>query len=126
MYPLRSFADLESAGIETRATPQLSISALKERVSQNGQLVLDVRAPDEWEHGHVPGAMHIPLGSLLTRLEEIPRGKEIAVHCQGGNRSAIAASILQKNGISASNVAGGFSEWERSGGDIERGEASQP
>jgi rhodanese-related sulfurtransferase len=48
------------------------------------------------------------------------------VHCQGGTRSVIAASILQNNGIAASNVTGGFREWEQFGGEIERGEASQP
>jgi hydroxyacylglutathione hydrolase len=121
VYGLRSLSDLESAGIELRATPQMAIGALTQRTGRNGQVVLDVRAPDEWEHGHIPGAMHIPLGSLLSRLDEIPKDAEVAVHCQGGNRSAIAASILEKNGIAASNVAGGFSEWKRSGGAIEPG-----
>jgi hydroxyacylglutathione hydrolase len=84
-------------------------------------VVLDVRASDEWDHGHIPGAIHIPLGSLQLRLAEIPKNGEVAVHCQGGERSAIAASILEKNGITVSNLTGGFSEWERSGGEVERG-----
>jgi hydroxyacylglutathione hydrolase len=121
VYGLRSLADLEAAGVEMRSTRQATIEALAQPAGRNGQVILDVRAPDEWDDGHIPGALHIPLGSLQSRLEEIPRGADIAVHCQGGNRSVIASSILEKNGITVSNVAGGFSEWERSGGQIERG-----
>jgi hydroxyacylglutathione hydrolase len=120
VYSLRSVDDLESAGIAIASTPQTTTQALKGRRSRNGQLVLDVRGNDEWEHGHIPGAIHIPLGSLESRLSELPTTGVIAVHCQGGNRSAIAASILQKNGITVSNVTGGFDEWEQLGGEIER------
>jgi hydroxyacylglutathione hydrolase len=126
VYSFRSVDELKSVGVRIRSTPQLTIEALRDRLSSNGQQVLDVRGLDEWEHGHIPGAIHIPLGSLQSRLDEIPRNTEIAVHCQGGTRSVVAASILEKNGIKASNVTGGFGEWERSGGDIERGEASEP
>ncbi|HYN80373.1 MAG TPA: MBL fold metallo-hydrolase [Gemmatimonadaceae bacterium] len=119
VYGLRSLADLESAGVEMRATPQVSIQALNQRAG-NGQVIVDVRAPDEWEHGHIPGAVHIPLGSLQSRLDEVPKNADIAVHCQGGNRSAIAASILQKNGFAVSNITGGFAEWERYAGQVER------
>ncbi|HUQ99933.1 MAG TPA: rhodanese-like domain-containing protein, partial [Gemmatimonadaceae bacterium] len=82
--------------------------------------VIDVRRDDEWEEGHIPGAIHIPLSALSKRISEIPRNKEIAVHCQGGTRSAIAASILEKNGIHATNIPGGFSEWLKTGGAVER------
>ena len=121
VYGLRSLAELESAGVQMRETPQVSIGALARR-QKNGQVILDVRAPDEWEHGHIPGALHIPLGSLQSRLAEVPQGADIAVHCQGGTRSAIAASILQKNGFSVSNIGGGFGEWERSGPTVEVGQ----
>jgi hydroxyacylglutathione hydrolase len=120
VYSLRSVDDLESAGIAIASTPQTTTQAVKDRRSRNGQLVLDVRGNDEWEHGHIPGAIHIPLGSLESRLSELPTTGDIAVHCQGGNRSAIAASILQKNGITVSNVTGGFDEWEQLGGAVER------
>jgi hydroxyacylglutathione hydrolase len=119
-YSLDSFDDLVAAGVETRSTPQVVSRMLREYASRNGKVVLDVRTVDEWDHGHIPGAIHIPLGSLQSRLDEIPTEKDIAVHCQGGNRSVIATSILEKNGITASNIAGGFAEWERSGGEVER------
>jgi hydroxyacylglutathione hydrolase len=126
VYSFQSADELESAGIALRSTPQIAAETLQQLRSRNGQRVLDVRGLDEWEHGHIPGAIHIPLGQLQSRLAEIPRNGEIAVHCQGGTRSVIAASILQNNGIAASNVTGGFREWEQFGGEIERGEASEP
>jgi len=64
-----------------------------------GSFILDVRSSTEWGEGHVPGATHIPLGSLPRRLDELPRDKAIAVHCQGGGRSPIATSILQAAGF---------------------------
>jgi len=121
VYGLRSPADLEAAGVQMRETPQVSIDALRQRL-KNGQVILDVRAQDEWEHGHIPGALHIPLGALQSRIAEVPGGAEIAVHCQGGTRSAIAASILQKNGFCVANIGGGFGEWQRSGGAVEVGQ----
>lgn len=77
--------------------------------------VLDVRTRSEWTAGHIPGALHIPLAELGSRLAEIPAGP-IAVHCQGGSRSAVAASVLEEAGFAGvANVAGGFSAWVRAG-----------
>ena len=98
--------------------PQVSVDALM-KSGKNGKLILDIRAPDEWDHGHIPGALHIPLGSLQARLDEVPQNADVAVHCQSGGRSAIAASILQKNGFSVANIDGGFAEWQRLGGPVE-------
>jgi hydroxyacylglutathione hydrolase len=124
VYSSRSMDELASVGVQMESTSQMTTGELKDRLASNGQVVLDVRGSDEWDHGHIPGAIHIPLGSLQSRLDEIPGNGEIAVHCQGGTRSAIAASILQRNGISVANVIDGFREWERTGGDIERGDDS--
>lgn len=120
VYGLRSVHDLESAGIIMEGTPQVSVDALM-KSGKNGTVILDIRAPDEWDHGHIPGALHIPLGSLQSRLDEVPQNADVAVHCQGGGRSAIAASILQKDGFSVANIDGGFAEWQRVGGPVETG-----
>lgn len=119
VFGMRSLGELEAAGIEVRSTPQISAASLAAGGTRKQLVIVDVRGKDEWEHGHIPGALHIPLGSLQSRLGEVPTDAEVGVHCQGGSRSLIAASILQKNGVDASNMAGGFSEWERSGGAIE-------
>jgi len=116
---MRSVAELESAGIDVLSTPEIGAASLSDVRSRNQLVILDVRGNDEWEHGHIPGALHIPLGSLQARLREVPTDARVGVHCQGGSRSLIAASILQKNGVDVANIAGGFAEWERSGGPTE-------
>lgn len=81
-------------------------------------LVLDVREPDEWQEGHVPGALHVPRGNLEARVEALvpDREREIAVICAGGSRSAFATKTLQELGYDrVVNVAGGFSDWKRNG-----------
>ncbi|HLA14126.1 MAG TPA: rhodanese-like domain-containing protein, partial [Gemmatimonadaceae bacterium] len=74
--------------------------------------LIDVRSPEEWSAGHLPGAIHIPLAALPERLGEIDDGKPVVVHCQGGGRSAIAASYLKSHGVrSVANLRGGFDAW---------------
>jgi hydroxyacylglutathione hydrolase len=85
--------------------------------------VLDVRSANEWANGHLPGALHIPLGYLAERAEEIPRSKPVVVQCQSGARSSIAASVLERLGFSdVSNLSGGFSGWSASGLPVEEGD----
>ncbi len=92
-------------------------------LAREGGTVLDVRSRAEWEAGHVPGAEHVPLGSLPGRLDSLPSGRPLVVHCQGGGRSTIAASLLAAGGVkNVVNLAGGFSEWSASGHPVERGE----
>ena len=98
--------------LETVAT---STSAeLATELARKGVTVLDVRNDGEWEAGHIDGALHIPLGALQSRIAEVPREGPIVVQCQGGTRSAIAASLLLANGIrDVRNLQGGFRDWSR-------------
>ena len=83
--------------------------------------MLDVRGRTEWDAGHIAGATNIPVGYLTDRLDEIPRGKPLAIHCLGGARSAIAASVLQAAGFDdVLNVTGGYQEWAAAGNPIEQ------
>lgn len=76
--------------------------------------VLDVRNQSEWDAGHIPGAVHIMLGTLPDRLEEVPQDQPLLIQCGSGVRSAIAASILQANGFKdVKNLLGGFSRWKK-------------
>ena len=82
--------------------------------------VVDVRGANEWATGHLPGALHIPLGYLAERAGDIPAGRPVVVQCQSGGRSSIAASILQQQGLGAvSNLAGGITGWAAAGLPIE-------
>jgi len=79
---------------------------------------LDVRERDEWEEGHIPGAVWIPRGNLESRVEQsLPdREQPVIVYCAGGSRSAFATRTLQDLGYtSVVNLAGGFSDWKRNG-----------
>lgn len=87
-----------------------------QRRQQAGALIVDVREPDEWRDGHVAEATLIPLGSLATRLNELPRDREILTICRSGNRSARAQQLLQGQGFrDVRNVRGGITAWERAG-----------
>jgi glyoxylase-like metal-dependent hydrolase (beta-lactamase superfamily II)/rhodanese-related sulfurtransferase len=78
--------------------------------------VLDVRNPGEFEAKRIDGAVNIPLNKLRARLAEVPRDRRLVVHCAGGYRSSIAASILQQAGIAeVEELSGGIAAWEAVG-----------
>jgi rhodanese-related sulfurtransferase len=76
--------------------------------------VLDVREPVEWAHGHIEGALHIPLRQLPDRLGEVPDGQTLVV-CKVGGRSAQAVAWLGQRGRDAVNLDGGMIEWTDAG-----------
>jgi len=85
----------------------------EEMESADAPLVLDIRNPREWATRHIGGSVNIPLNHLQERISEIPRNRRIAVHCAGGYRSSIAASILHQYGITnLIEMAGGLAAWE--------------
>ena len=85
----------------------------EELASADPPWLLDVRSPREWASKHIGSSMSVPLNHLQERIAEIPRDRRIAVHCAGGYRSSIAASILHQHGITnLIEMAGGFAAWE--------------
>ncbi len=80
--------------------------------------LLDVREQDEWDQGHIPGAVHVVRGYLESQVEQaLPdRSRPVVVYCAGGHRSAFATKTLQELGYeSVYNLAGGFTDWKRNG-----------
>lgn len=80
--------------------------------------LLDVREDDEWAAGHAPGAVHIPMGELPARVEELaklPDDKPVYVVCRSGGRSARVTAWLNASGWDAVNVAGGMKSWHTEG-----------
>ncbi len=98
------------------------ISASDAIRDQNDESVyLDVREANEWNLGHVPGAIHIPRGTLEGKVEGmIPRDRKVVVYCASGNRSALAADTMQRMGYAdVASMAGGFRAWADSGGQVD-------
>ena len=79
---------------------------------------VDVRDRNEWDEGHIPGAVHVPRGNLESRIEgAVPdRDARVVVYCASGARSAFAAKALEELGYeNVASLAGGFTEWKRNG-----------
>ena len=89
-------------------------------------VLLDVREPGEYHHGHVPGAVNLPQAELATRLSEIPRDGEVLVICQGGYRSLRAAQFLQQTGYfdRVASVRGGTGAWQEAGRPLAQGDTT--
>ena len=89
------------------------------RLAAEGWRIIDVREPDEWNAGHIPSAIHIPLGELVARIaDEVPdRATPLLLHCQSGARSGRAAAYLVGLGYAdVANLAARIDEWRGSGG----------
>lgn len=95
-------------------TPEIGIDHLAAAV-RTGAMIVDVREPREYVAGHVPGAVHIPMGQLPGRAAELDRGAPVYVVCASGNRSAAMTDFLRRAGYDAYSVAGGMGDWASSG-----------
>ena len=105
-------AGWQRAGFALQPLPQITVQELNARLRENGLKVLDVRRENEWEAGHINGADWYPLDHFKAALPPIEPKQPLAVHCQGGYRSVIACSLLQRAGHSnVINVIGGFDAW---------------
>ena len=109
------------AEAKTRITEHTPDEVRARRERGEAFTLLDVREPNEWSMGHIPGAMHIPRGVMESAIEtRIPREQEIVIYCASGNRSAMAADILQQMGYrKVSSMRGGIRGWADAGGDVE-------
>ena len=97
-----------------RQTDRVTASDVAEELaSPNPPLILDIRNPGEWQAKRIAESLNIPLNHMQERFAEIPQSRRIAVHCAGGYRSSIAASILHKHGVTNFiEMAGGLAAWE--------------
>jgi rhodanese-related sulfurtransferase/glyoxylase-like metal-dependent hydrolase (beta-lactamase superfamily II) len=108
----------DAAGLALRSLPQLSVQELRAQrePGQPGPTVLDVRRPGEYDGGHVPGALSIPLDRLEREWRRLPKDAPLAVICAGGYRSSAACSVLERLGLAdLVNVTGGTSAWVAAG-----------
>jgi molybdopterin/thiamine biosynthesis adenylyltransferase/rhodanese-related sulfurtransferase len=98
---------------------EISTVEAQERLQgDDGPLFLDIRPPDEWQEGHIPGALLAPRNNLESRIEALvpDKSRELVVYCGSGSRSAFAVRTLQELGYEdVTNLAGGFADWKRNG-----------
>jgi glyoxylase-like metal-dependent hydrolase (beta-lactamase superfamily II)/rhodanese-related sulfurtransferase len=89
-------------------TPELKLNDLEANFSQYQNQVVDVRKQSEYDRQHLEGVVNQPLDFLPQNLADLAKDKTYYLHCAGGYRSVIAASILERNGYQAASVEGGF------------------
>ncbi len=91
---------------------QLSPKELEQR---KGMVLLDVRPAREYDEGHIPGAVHVPLSDIGSRIKKLKKDKELVVYCRNGNQSIWAIKRLMGMGYkNLYNLKGGYSDWKRS------------
>jgi rhodanese-related sulfurtransferase len=107
----------DRSGRPVGRTPQIAVDELRDRLQSGAPLaVLDVRRPGEYDGGHVPGAVNVPLHRLTAEAARVPGGVPLAVICAGGYRSSAATALLRATGVSdLYNVVGGTSAWVSAG-----------
>lgn len=90
-------------------------------------LMLDIREPDEWAAGHAPGSVHMPLGEIPARLDELPETDEpLPVVCRSGGRSQRAVQWLVHQGFDVVDVDGGMRAWGSAGKPLTSDSTSHP
>lgn len=112
-YLQGGMAALETRPELVRQTPRITAAALANLLSEpQPPYVLDVRSEKEWQKGHLAGSHNIPLPHLTERISEVPADRPVIVHCEGGYRSALGASLLTAAGhANVSDLVGGIKAW---------------
>jgi rhodanese-related sulfurtransferase len=95
--------------------PAISPQELSERLQgPNPPLLLDCREADEWQHGHIERAVHIPMSEIRSRLRELEAARDVVVYCHHGIRSRTVCEFLQRQGLPrVANLTGGIDAWSR-------------
>jgi rhodanese-related sulfurtransferase len=112
--------------IEDRSTPlnladSVDVHTVAQVKDRSDVFLLDVREQWEYDEGHIPGVTLIPMGEIPSRLEEVPRDKQVIVTCRSGNRSGQVANFLRQNGFdNIHNMSGGIVDWESAGYEVSR------
>jgi len=105
-----------------REIAEVDAARARALIDSGEPVVVDVREQDEWDEGHIPGALHIPRGHLESRIERTAPdpSRQVVLYCSAGNRSAFAAKTLEELGYDdVVSLAGGFTDWKRNGYPVE-------
>jgi rhodanese-related sulfurtransferase len=119
IYLILQFGAQNASRTTTSLPPTIDVSEAY-NLYQNGAFVLDVRTQEEWNEFHAPNTTLIPLDQLASRINEVPRDRQVVVVCRSGNRSQEGRDILLNAGFEqVTSMTGGLSDWRASGFPIE-------
>jgi rhodanese-related sulfurtransferase len=108
-----------SVGLLDRFRPRRPFRPLKpaeaDEATRTGSLLIDIRAQDEWDAGHAPVALHIPVRRLGERLPKLPKSSELILVCRTGSRARAQAELLAAKGVTVAYVNGGMRAWAKAG-----------
>lgn len=111
--------DVNAVGLELQPVYNIGLDEFRTAVQNPEVQIVDVRNNSEFNAGHIDGADHVFLGTLEKNLDKISRTKPVVVHCQAGDRSSIAVSLLAKhNFYNVQNYTGGMKEWKEANGPL--------
>jgi rhodanese-related sulfurtransferase len=117
---MRTIRTTFASSLNAVAVSEISIHELAARL-ESGAVLIDVRQPEEYTAGHVPGARLVPLAEVPAHVDELPTDRPVLLICRSGARSLTAAEFLARHQIDAVNVAGGTLAWVESGRDVVTG-----
>lgn len=100
-----NMAGFVAAGLIRGDHPQVDVD---EQTGKDDRFLLDVRTPEEFAAGHIPGAVNVPVDELRGRLTELPRDRDIVAYCQVGQRGYLATRVLMQSGFTVANLGGGY------------------
>jgi rhodanese-related sulfurtransferase len=115
-------AAAQEPALELASLPRdLDVQTAASLSERSDVVILDVREQDEWDAGHIPGALFIPMSEIQSRLSEVPSDKTVIVQCRSGSRSSQVTDFLQQQGFSnVRNMAGGLNAWQSAGLPVEQ------
>ncbi|WP_113662387.1 MBL fold metallo-hydrolase [Pedobacter nanyangensis] len=110
-------ASVEDLNIDLQTAAVIDLETFKSYLGKEDVQIVDVRNSKEYQDGHIEGAEPIFVGTLQDNLDKIDKDKQVVIHCQSGDRAAIAYSILRRNGFDNVLIySGGMKEWLANGG----------
>lgn len=118
---LRTVVDKFLSGIPDNYYTVGTVEALKDLLAGGGVVLVDVREPNEYAEGHIPGAVNIPIRQLAKNLDKLPKDKPVVVYCRTGHRAGMATAVLRLLGYTnVRNFTPAMVGWTKAGEPVER------
>lgn len=103
-------------GFFSSSVPSITVEELRQKLTDPNAVLIDVRSPDEFSHGHVDGAVNLPLEVVGQHADELKKYATVYLICRSGGRSSTAAEQLKNMGVDGvTNVTGGITAWQSAG-----------